>query len=176
MLGEFAVGAVDGFTLLAREFDLTAGLERNWRALALERDDAPVLVFGFVAEAIAQPTEDFLDAIGAGEGQGATVARGDCNFFVLGADPPFFARLGAAFEIANQVLLLLQCFTHRLSVPHIGCMKGPSAVAAPPIMAALTRRGKPLNDRSPVSIRTSPILFALAIFIELLVAWASCAN
>ena len=66
-----------------------------------------MLVIGFVTVAIDQPAHDFLDSGRPGEGKGAPVARGDCDFLVFGADAPLFARLGAARKIANQVVFIL---------------------------------------------------------------------
>src|ERR1700728_3413444 len=98
------MGAVDVVTLFAGQFDLAARLDRDGRAFAAERDDTAVFIVGFIAVAIDQPTHDFFDAGRPGEGQGAAVAVGNQDFFVLGTDAPLIARLGGAREIANPIL------------------------------------------------------------------------
>ena len=74
------------------------------RPLTFERDDAAMLVVGFVAVAIDEAAHDLLDAGGTGEGQGAAVAGRDQDFFVLGTYPPLFTRLGAAGERRLRVI------------------------------------------------------------------------
>ena len=109
---ELVVRAVDTLALLARQLDLTAGLERDCGALALEREDMPMLVFRLEAVVGGHPAQQVLDAAGAGVGDSGTVGSADDDLFVLGADPPLRARLAAVLEVANQVVLLFQQLTH----------------------------------------------------------------
>ena len=97
---------MDALALLAGQLDLAAGLERDCVALALEREDMPVLVLGLEAVVGGHPAQEILDAAGAGVGDSGTVGRADKNLFVLGADAPLRTRLAAFLEVANQVLLL----------------------------------------------------------------------
>ena len=112
MRRELVVRAVDTLALLARQLDLTAGLERDRGALALEREDMPMLVLRLEAVVVGHPPQQVLDAAGAGVGDSGTVGIADDDLFVLGADPPLRARFAAVLEIADQVVLLFQQLTH----------------------------------------------------------------
>src|SRR5580704_6865273 len=107
MLGEFAMRAMDGLALLARELNLPAGLDCNRSAPTLERDDALVFVVGLKAVALDQQLQNMFDTVGPGKGQGAAIARRNRDLFVFGSNAPLLAWLGATAEITKQVFLTL---------------------------------------------------------------------
>ena len=72
-----------------------------------------MLVLGLEAVAVGHFAEQIFDAAGAGIGHRAAVTCADGNLFVLGADAPILARLGALFEVADQVLFLFNQFSHQ---------------------------------------------------------------
>src|SRR6266481_2667545 len=112
MAGELVVGAVDTLTLLAGQFDLTAWLERDRVALALEREDMSVLVLRLQPVIRGHPAQQILDATGAGVGDSGTVGSADDDLLVFGSDPPLRTRLAAFLEVADQVVLLFKQLTH----------------------------------------------------------------
>src|SRR5260370_13530298 len=116
MRRKFVVGAVDTVALLARQLDLPARLERDSGAIALERENMPVLVFGLEAVVSGHPQQQVLDPARAGVGDSGTVGSADDDLFVLGADPPLRTRLAAILEVADQVVLLFKQLTHA-SIP-----------------------------------------------------------
>ncbi len=109
---EFLVGAMDTVALLARQLDLPARLERDSGAIALERENMPVLVFGLEAVVSGHPPQQVFDPARAGVGDCGTVGGADDDFFVLGTDAPLRPRLAARLEVADQVVLLFKQLTH----------------------------------------------------------------
>src|SRR5208282_4890331 len=106
------MGAVDSLALLAGQLDLAARLERDRRALTLQREDVAVLVFGLEAIVGRHPPQQVLDAAGAGVGDSGRIGGTDYHLLVLGADTPIRARLAALLEVADQVVFLLKQLTH----------------------------------------------------------------
>src|SRR5260370_18991448 len=101
MRRKFVVGAVDTVALLARQLDLPARLERDSGAIALERENMPVLVFGLEAVVSGHPPQQVLDPARAGVGDSGTVGRPAHDLFVLGTHPPFRPRLAAILQLAD---------------------------------------------------------------------------
>src|SRR5206468_2092251 len=93
-----------GRALLARELELRARLEGDRRALARERDHAPILLLGLPAVALGQPAQHGLDAARAGEGRGPAARTFDRDLFVLRADHPALARLARPVELLDELV------------------------------------------------------------------------
>src|ERR1700677_4981028 len=107
MISELAIGAMDVFALLGRQFDLATRLNRDRCALAVQSNDTALFAIGRVAVAINQALEQRFDAVRTRKGQGGTVLDPDHDLFVLAAYAPLLRWLGAAFEVPDEVLAVL---------------------------------------------------------------------
>src|SRR5271170_2733138 len=113
MAAELKLGAMNTFALLAGQLDLAARLERDRRTLTLQGDDAAFFIVGFITVAFDQLPQHGFNAIGAGEGQGATVANADQDLFVFGPDAPLIARFSPTLKVVDEVLLMINQVAHR---------------------------------------------------------------
>ena len=87
---------------LAGQLELAARLQRDRRPAPLEGDHVLTFQTGNPAEAIGQPAQHGFDAPRSIVARGAAGLAIDADLFVLGADPPLGARLGAPLEVRDQ--------------------------------------------------------------------------
>src|SRR4029077_15006812 len=102
--GELPVRAVDGRTLLARQLELRARLERDRGAVARERHDVAVLLLRLPVVALVKPAQDGLDAAPAGERRRLARRALDRDLLVLRADLPALARPARTVELLDELV------------------------------------------------------------------------
>ncbi len=94
--------AVDALALLAAQLELPAGLHRDVRLPAIERDDPATVGLGLPPEPFGELPQHHLDAAWSAErGRNAALAQHP-DLFVLGAHFPLAARLAAGRDVAHE--------------------------------------------------------------------------
>ena len=110
MRHQFGLGLMHGFHRRARQFELSAGLQRNRAAAGdvVEPDDVAALHDRLPAEQQLHALQQRADAPRAFVGHGMMALQRERRFLVLGADPEFGRWLHARFEPRDQLVARLQ--------------------------------------------------------------------
>ncbi len=95
-----------GLDRRARQFELSAGLQRNRAAAGdvIQSDDVAVLHDRLPAEQELHAFQQRADAARAFVSHGMVAGKRERRFFVLGADPEFGTRLHACFQPRHQLV------------------------------------------------------------------------
>src|SRR5215470_3041604 len=104
MLAKLSVSAVNIFTGLAAQLDLSARLEGNLRITSGQRDDMAVLLLRLPSESLNQLPQDKFDPALSEVGNGLGRASDNTDLFVLGSDAPPLARFPGVVEVGFQLL------------------------------------------------------------------------
>src|SRR5205814_1208154 len=129
-------GTMNGVALLAGEFDLGTGFERDIGALALEGDDVAFFFLRLPTERVGEAVEEAFNPAFAEVAGCPTAAARDADHFILGADPPSLAWLASLVEIVDELGSVLDDLSRfrpfdvlRHTDPPVGC--SPLAASRP---------------------------------------------
>jgi len=101
---KLCTGFKDRAQRCSRKLQLSAGFERDARAIALQRDEFSVLEDGFPARAIDDALQQDADPAIAPVFDRASVGSVEANFFVLSPHQPALRRLFASAEKRDEIV------------------------------------------------------------------------